>query len=264
MSDESVSVETLEEKPKENEMDVFLQKAPIRKSDRHKLPLGTNLIYPVIAGEKDKEVLAVFRPKSGEMAEMRAGIESGTYYLREVASFRVAKALGTSLIPPSVVREDATFGGIGSLQEYVTGAGAVSGRDLDIVLWNSDRKLDNCLIGYNNNFHPMLQAIDNGLTFGNTSLKLLSDNGVLWNLLPEHYWDKNLPVDLVKTLKNLVETDGLINLKSELENLDIKSEEAQACVNRIKNVHKIISENGGKIPESAKDQLLQYNPTQLQ
>ncbi len=63
----------------------------------------------------------VYKPKSGEDADLRAMIPVGTYYLRERAAYEVDKFFGLSLVPPTVIREEGVSSGIGSIQKFEEG-----------------------------------------------------------------------------------------------------------------------------------------------
>ena len=96
-------------------------------------------------------------------------------YKREVASYRLSKALGWALIPPTVAREEGVAEGMGSLQLFIPADYRCTYFDLrdehaetmrrfavfDWLANNADRKGGHILQGPDD----QLWGIDNGLTF---------------------------------------------------------------------------------------------------
>ena len=96
-------------------------------------------------------------------------------YKREVASYRLSKALGWALIPPTVAREEGVAEGMGSLQLFIPADYRCTYFDLRhehtetmrrfaVSAWlanNADRKGGHILQGPDD----QLWGIDNGLTF---------------------------------------------------------------------------------------------------
>jgi uncharacterized repeat protein (TIGR03843 family) len=127
-----------------------------------------------IAGRGDDGMLAVYKPVRGERPLW--DFPHGTLYAREVAAYRLAKALGWPRIPPTVVREEAPHGR-GALQLFVPVRDdshylAVERSDVDAERWmevaafdvivnNADRKAGHCLIDDGGE----VWVIDHGLTF---------------------------------------------------------------------------------------------------
>jgi hypothetical protein len=118
------------------------------------------------------EMLAVYKPASGESPLW--DFPTGTLYRREVAAYRLARALGWPNVPPTVVRDDAPHGR-GAVQLFID---AEAGRHylqdpstpvatweeialFDVVTNNADRKSGHCLAGADGR----TWVIDHGLTF---------------------------------------------------------------------------------------------------
>lgn len=117
--------------------------------------------------------LAVYKPIAGERPLW--DFPQGSLHRREVACYRLAELLGSHLVPPTVLREDAP-GGEGSLQLFVPhdpSENAFTLFDsraevfrrlvlLDAIANNADRKAGHVIRGATDD---RLWAIDNGLTF---------------------------------------------------------------------------------------------------
>jgi hypothetical protein len=118
------------------------------------------------------EMLAVYKPASGESPLW--DFPTGTLYRREVAAYRLARALGWPNVPPTVVRDEAPHG-TGAVQLFID---ADTGRHylqdpstpvgtweeialFDVVANNADRKSGHCLAGADGR----TWVIDHGLTF---------------------------------------------------------------------------------------------------
>lgn len=118
------------------------------------------------------ELLAVYKPAAGESPLW--DFPRGTLHRREVAAYRLARALGWPRIPPTVTREQAPHG-VGSIQLFVeadparhyldsAGTSEATWEEVavfDIVANNADRKSGHCLFGSEGD----VWVIDHGLTF---------------------------------------------------------------------------------------------------
>jgi uncharacterized repeat protein (TIGR03843 family) len=128
---------------------------------------------PAAGGETAQEdLLAVYKPARGESPLW--DFPAGTLYGREVAAYRLARALGWPRVPPTVVREDAPHG-IGAVQLFVASRPDqhyLVAEDIaeecwlevaafDVICNNADRKSGHCLIDQGSE----VWAIDHGLTF---------------------------------------------------------------------------------------------------
>lgn len=124
--------------------------------------------------DPEDDMLAVYKPARGERPLW--DFPHGSLYAREVAAYRIAKALGWPRIPPTVVRKNAPHG-IGALQHFIAartephylvaeGTGVPEERWMeiaafDVMVNNADRKAGHCLI----DDHRDVWVIDHGLTF---------------------------------------------------------------------------------------------------
>lgn len=140
----------------------------------------------------------VYKPARGESPLW--DFEAGTLYRREVAAYRLSKALGWPLIPPTVVRETGPHGP-GALQLFVEADGRhflseQSGHRaswlrvalFDVITNNADRKSGHCLF----DAEDRIWVIDHGLTF-HTDPKMRT---VIWDFAGEP-----LPADLCGDLE---------------------------------------------------------------
>ena len=82
-------------------------------------------LFVRLQGEGDGHA-AVYKPEAGERPLW--DFPSGCLYRREVATYRLARALGFDRVPPTVLREDGPFGP-GSLQWWV---GPEPGNPVDV------------------------------------------------------------------------------------------------------------------------------------
>lgn len=197
---------------------------------------------------------AIFKPQKEERSS-RTEVECGTFYKREVAAYLVDKALEFELVPPTVVREIDEE--IGSLQKYIDGTemyyDALKTEDdfkryekefikmwiFDYIIWNSDRSNSNHLMK-----EGSVCAIDNGLSFGNDTLRQLAGRFT---------FDAKTPQDILEKIENfLSDEDKIKDLKNKLREF-IPVQEINACIGRMKNIQELIS--SGTIPLSKKDQL---------
>lgn len=169
------------------------------------------------------EMLAVYKPASGESPLW--DFPNGTLYRREVAAYRLARALGWPDIPPTVVRDEAPHG-TGAVQLFVEAdpkrnflqdpaAPRATWEEValfDVVANNADRKAGHCLAGLDGRSW----VIDHGLTF-HTDHKLRT---VIWDFAGRPLPPRLRP-DLEQTLAGL---DGGAPLAAELGDLLSKRE----------------------------------------
>ncbi len=119
------------------------------------LPGASNDTFLATVSDGDLETYAVYKPRLGEAPLW--DFPDGTLYLREMAAFVVARALGWDLVPPTVTR-DGPFG-VGMVQLFIEHDPAehylTLGPDhpdvfrrvaaFDVVINNADRKAGHCL-----------------------------------------------------------------------------------------------------------------------
>jgi hypothetical protein len=116
-------------------------------------------------------IRAVYKPARGESPLW--DFEAGTLYRREVAAYRLSKALGWPRIPPTVVRRKAPHG-VGAVQFFIEAdnrhfLGEGNRRTdtwirvalFDVLTNNADRKSGHCLFDQ----EDRVWVIDHGLTF---------------------------------------------------------------------------------------------------
>ncbi len=120
----------------------------------------------------DPELLAIYKPAEG--GSPLWDFPAGSLYRREVAAYRLSRALGWPNVPPTVVREQAPHG-VGALQLFVeadldrhflenASARAAAWEEValfDVLTNNADRKSGHCLAGSDGR----IWVIDHGLTF---------------------------------------------------------------------------------------------------
>jgi hypothetical protein len=120
----------------------------------------------------EEGLLAVYKPSQGESPLW--DFPTGTLYRREVAAYRLSRALGWPLVPPTVVRSSGPHG-VGALQLFVEadrrrhyldsgGEPADVWRQValfDVITNNADRKSGHCLF----DACDRAWVIDHGLTF---------------------------------------------------------------------------------------------------
>ena len=140
---------------------------------RGRMPWSSNATFLVEVCHEDVSVPAVYKPRRGErpLWDFPEGL-----YRREVAAYRLSEALGWSLVPETVVRDDGPLGE-GSLQRFVPADfsqhyftlleqphhhGALRTiAAFDLLANNADRKSGHCLLAEDGH----VWAIDNGLCF---------------------------------------------------------------------------------------------------
>ena len=140
-----------------------------------RMPWSSNATFLVsLTGDDGSAAKAVYKPVRGErpLWDFPAGL-----HRREVAAWLLSEYLGWSLVPPTVLREDAPLGE-GSLQLFIAADFEAhyftlyeTRPDLhdqlkaicafDLLINNTDRKGGHCLLGLDGR----VWAIDNGLCF---------------------------------------------------------------------------------------------------
>lgn len=151
------------------------------------LPRSSNFTYLTRVRRGDDEVLAVYKPRSGEAPLW--DFPEGTLCRREVAAYVVADALGWPRVPPTILRDGPQ--GEGSVQRFL----AFDPRQhyftmqeerpdefrrvalFDLVVNNADRKSGHCLLSEDRE----LFVVDHGVCF-NTEPKLRT---VIWDFVDE-------------------------------------------------------------------------------
>lgn len=151
------------------------------------LPRSSNFTFLARVREGEREMLAVYKPRSGETPLW--DFPEGTLYRREVAAYVLAEALGWPRIPPTVVREGPH--GPGSVQRFVTFDPQhhyFTMREerpdefrrialFDVVANNADRKSGHCLLAEDGRIF----VVDHGVCFSNEP-KLRT---VIWDFVDE-------------------------------------------------------------------------------
>ncbi len=183
-----------------------LAESPVIKVDSLSGGRNITMLYTLESGQR-----GVFKPAVGEKLS-RDGIRRGTFYRREVASYRYAEILGfTDMVPITEFRSQA--GNDGSIQEYEPNAktaikmgewyqydgkeNAARAALYDYLIGATDRNKANWLVKENGD----LVLIDNGLSFsydyGN------GDDFVKWGRIFfwEHADKLNLPMPDLSSIK---------------------------------------------------------------
>jgi len=136
------------------------------------MPDCSNYTYLAQVRGHDGDLLAVYKPASGEMP--LDDFPDGTLGKREVAAYLVSEALGWRVVPPTVYRADGPHGP-GSLQQFIAAdlsqhyftmmpKRAEDFRMMaafDCIVNNADRKSGHCLLDDTGH----IWGVDNGLTF---------------------------------------------------------------------------------------------------
>lgn len=204
------------------------------------LPNSSNYTFLARATAGDDQVLAVYKPRRGEMPLW--DFHEGTLCRREVAAYVVARELGWPNVPPTVLREGPE--GLGSTQLFVEfdpsqhyftleGTHAAEFRRValfDMVVNNADRKGGHCLLGLDGT----IWVVDHGVCF-NEEPKLRT---VIW----EHGGER-IPAELLDDVRALRERLGPGALRAELDEL-LSADELIALDERIDSVLA-----GGLFPE---------------
>jgi uncharacterized repeat protein (TIGR03843 family) len=192
-----------------------------------RMPWSSNATYLVELCLEGQQSRAVYKPRRGErpLWDFPHGL-----YRREVAAYLLSEALGWSLVPPTVVREDAPLGE-GSLQLFVEAdfeqhyfSLHEARPDLhpqlrricafDLVANNTDRKSGHVLLGPDDH----LWAIDNALCFS-ADFKLRT---VIWE-----FGGEAVPEPLLADLRRLA-GDPPAGLAALLDDDEIEAVRARA------------------------------------
>jgi hypothetical protein len=136
------------------------------------LPYASNYTFLARVSLDDDDVYAVYKPTKGERPLW--DFPFGTLAAREVAAFEVSEASGWSIVPPTVLRDDAPLGS-GSLQLFIDHdperhyfvlveerlSDMAVFAAFDAVINNADRKAGHVLEGRD----ARLWAVDHGVAF---------------------------------------------------------------------------------------------------
>ncbi|MBN1536351.1 MAG: SCO1664 family protein [Anaerolineales bacterium] len=161
---------------------------------------GSNYTFLIQVEFNGTSINAIYKPTKGERPLW--DFPANTLTKREVAAYLVSEALGWDLVPPTVYRLDAPYGG-GSLQFYIehdpeyhyfnfSEADRKRLRPVvmfDLLVNNADRKGSHILL--DNDGH--LWAIDHGICF-HVEDKLRT---VIWDFAGEPF-----PENLIRDLEN--------------------------------------------------------------
>lgn len=204
---------------------------------------SSNYTFLLTVAHKNKKVLAVYKPQSGERPLW--DFPDGTLCYRERAAYVTSEALGWDVVPPTVLRKDAPRG-LGSVQFYVDhdpnhhyfnfDSSMMPQLQrlalFDAIVNNADRKGGHCIVDERGH----LWGIDHGLTF-HPANKLRT---VIWDFsgkpVPQHLLD-----DLQKLCAALDDTTSAYRVQ--LDPL-IEPSEIKALTRR---VHRILA--SGCYPE---------------
>jgi hypothetical protein len=162
---------------------------------------SSNYTYLARLGDGAEEVLIVYKPAAGESPLW--DFEPDTLYRREVAAYRLARALGWPRIPPTVIREDAPHG-TGAVQLFINGDPRnhfLRIREqarlewprialFDVLTNNADRKAGHCMM----DAAGRVWVFDHGLTF-HSQPKLRT---VIWD-----YAGQDAPADLLNDVERV-------------------------------------------------------------
>ena len=135
------------------------------------MPRASNYTFLAEASIGKGTALVIYKPRAGEAPLW--DFEAGTLCAREVAAYRLAKALGWPSVPPTVLRNGPH--GPGSVQLFIDFEPShhfFTLRDgrandfrriaaFDVVANNADRKSGHCLLGRDGR----IWAIDHGVCF---------------------------------------------------------------------------------------------------
>jgi hypothetical protein len=186
------------------------------------------------------ELRGMFKPEAGELP-IHDNVPAGTYWQREIATFRLDEMLGFHLVPPTTNWRDDILGD-GSIQQWIEEA--LPGKDisryghddadrmavLDYIIANTDRHQNNYLT---NRKRPV--AIDNGCTFPESATVPIRSDWVVSRL------KRPLSASVMAQV-NQVDTNAL---RGALRDVGLSNEAingAVARLNEIKNYGMIIGQ----------------------
>jgi uncharacterized repeat protein (TIGR03843 family) len=183
-----------------------------------RMPWSSNATFLVEVTCGEEMTRAIYKPLRGErpLWDFPSGL-----YRREVAAWHLSELLGWSLVPETVVREDAPLGE-GSLQQFVeadfeqhyfTLYENEANHDVlrrmcafDLIANNTDRKSGHCLV---TPADGRIWGIDNGLCFGIHS----HVRTVIWEFggepIPEDVLDDIAALDVGDAFAGLLDDDEI-------------------------------------------------------
>ncbi len=181
------------------------------------VPWGSNYTFLVTVRDAARETLAIYKPSRGERPLW--DFPTGSLAYREVAAYRLSRALGWPHVPPTVLRDGPE--GIGMVQlfiEFVDEQHFFTLRDahrdemqrialFDAVINNTDRKGGHVLLGADGT----IWCIDHGVTF-HEHYKLRT---VIWDFLRQPI-PAPLLADLAAVRARLVRGEALFDSLREL------------------------------------------------
>lgn len=191
---------------------------------------GSNYTFLVQVDRDDIALDAVYKPTRGERPLW--DFPAHTLTKREVAAFLVSEALGWDLVPPTVYRSDAPYGG-GSLQLYIEHdpeyhyfSFSETDRNrlrpvviFDLLVNNADRKGSHIILDKDNH----IWSIDHGICF-HVEDKLRT---VIWEFAGEPFPDNLMQdvVNFVQLLKgnNKNSIEWLSKLRNYLDEAEIEA-----------------------------------------
>jgi uncharacterized repeat protein (TIGR03843 family) len=195
-----------------------------------RMPWSSNATFLCnLSVEGEQVAQAIYKPHRGErpLWDFPSGL-----YQREVAAYRLSKALGWGGVPPTIVRSGEF--GVGSLQLFMPSDFGQhyftireSREDLypqlkaicafDVLSNNTDRKSGHCLLGLDGN----VWAIDQGLCFA-AEYKLRT---VIWD-----FGDEPVPDELLPGIESL-----LVQIPDDIAEL-LNDEEVRAIQERAEDL----------------------------
>lgn len=195
-----------------------------------RMPYSSNATLLVtVSDDQDRSHRAIYKPGRGErpLWDFPGGL-----YKREVAMYRLADALGWTVIPPTTMAEGPH--GEGSVQAFVDGnfeqhyftlhEDGVGRQDLerlcvlDLIGNNTDRKSGHCILGRDGHIY----GIDHGLSF-HAQFKLRT---VMWD-----YVGEPIPGEILDAVSRFVDEGPAPELSCLLDSL-----ENDAMVSRAKAI----------------------------
>ncbi len=188
-----------------------------------RMPYSSNATFLVVVsqtvdGESPRSHRAIYKPSRGERPLWDFPPD---LYKREVATYRLAAALGWDVIPPTTIGSGPM--GEGSVQAFVdadfsehyftlleAGRGLDDLRQLcalDIIANNTDRKSGHCLLARNGRIY----GIDHGLSF-HAQYKLRT---VMWDFI-----DQPIPDPLLESIARFVDQGPPVELTCLLDRFE--------------------------------------------